>query len=252
MLRPYRLLTPFFAQELRGVSDHHRNALIHTLAEQKFDSDRPIYRLIGAEAIELHPDWASYFAMNFPIVAAWAERRWIAYLQARNPTVPAVSEKAGPPPRRDALQAQTRYWVKAFASLPEPPVCIYSGARLGPVGFHLDHFLPWTFVCHDALWNLLPVSPEANLSKGNRLPDRSYLDAFAKAQHAGLLATQKSMSKGEWDAAIGSFVGDLRIPVSNLLDPGILAEAYDQTVGALLEIAQSIGFEPGWRFGTQR
>ena len=60
------------------------------------------------------------------------------------------------------------------------------------------------------------------------------------------------MSKGEWDAAIGSFVGDLRIPMSNLLNPGILAEAYDQTVGALLEIAQSIGFEPGWRFGTQR
>lgn len=249
---PYRLIAPFFAQRLRGVPDHHRNALIRSLADELFDSARPLYRFASVGAIELHPQWAAYLAANFPIVAAWAERRWIAYLQSRNPTVPAVSEKTGPPLRRDALTIQTRYWRRAITAMPEPPVCIYSGTRLDPNRFHLDHFLPWTFICHDALWNLLPVSPEANLSKGNKLPDSSYLPRFAATQHAGLAAARRAMGKGEWETAVGSFVGDLRIPEAKLLDFAVLAEAYDRSVGAQLDIARGIGFEAGWRFGMDR
>ena len=248
---PYRLISPFFAQRLRGMPDHHRNALIRSLADELFDSARPLYRFVGSGAIELHPEWAAYLAANFPIVAAWAERRWIAYLQSRNPTVPAVSEKTGPPLRRDSLTAQTRYWRKAIVAMAEPPSCIYSGTPLDPDRFHLDHFLPWTFVCHDALWNLLPVSPKANSSKGNKLPDPSYLPRFAAAQHAGLAAARRVMGRVEWETATGPFVGDLRIPEANLLDPAVLAEAYDRSVRAQLDIAHGIGFEAGWRFAAE-
>ena len=128
-------------------------------------------------------------------MCAWSERRWIAYLQARNSTVPAVSEKLCPPPRREPLTVQTRYWSKAMAAMSEPLRCIYTGGPLDRERFHLDHFLPWTFVCHNSLWNLLPVSPKANTSKWNRLPDASYLPAFAASQHTGLIAARRGMLK---------------------------------------------------------
>ena len=245
---PYRLIAPFFSHQLRGVPDHHRNSLIRSLSEDLFHITRPLYRFVEPDTVELHPDWASYLADNLPIVSAWAERRWIAYLQARNPTVPAVSEKAGPPSQRNALTAQTRYWKKVIGAMAEPPRCIYSGTQINPNRFQLDHFLPWTFVCHDALWNLLPVSPEANSSKSNRLPHPLYLPAFAAAQNMGLVAARKIMNKAEWEAAANPFIGDLRIPEEQLLDPVTLAEAYDSSVGAQLDIARAIGFEAGWRF----
>lgn len=246
---PYRLITPFFADQLRGVSDNSKNALIRSLADELFTSVRPLYRFAGPSAIELHPDWMEYLAANFPIVASWADRRWIAYLQARNPTVLAVSEKTGAPLQRNALTIQTRYWRKVLGAMAKPPLCIYSGVPLDPDRFHLDHFLPWTFICHDALWNLLPVSPKANSSKSNRLPHPSYVPALAAAQHAGLAVARQIMSKGEWEAAANPFIGDLRIPEAKILDPAAVADAYDRSVGAQLDIARGIGFEAGWRFG---
>ena len=248
---PCRLLSPFFPGQLRGVPDHRKDRFIRALADDGFNDVRPLYRFSGPDAIELHPDWAAYLTANFPIVVAWAERRWIAYLQARNPAVPAVSEKLSAPPRRDPLRAQTRYWSKALAMMPEAPRCIYTDRPLDRERFHLDHFLPWTFVCHDSLWNLLPVSPEANISKGNRLPDASYLPAFAASQHAGLTVARRVMTPREWDAATAPFLGELRIPEAALLDAGSLRDSYHRLVGSQLDIARAIGFEPGWRFATQ-
>lgn len=245
---PGRLLSPFFAQDLRGKPDAVKGKLIQVLADDRFDAVRPLYRFLGADRIELHPDWVAYLAANFPIVSAWAERRWISYLQARNPAVPAVSEKLGPPLRRDPLTAQKRYWSRVMAAAPAALPCIYTGRPLQPDNVHLDHFLPWTFVCHDSLWNLLPVSPQANASKQNKLPDLSYLAPFARFQQCGLSAARAVMGQNEWEAATNSFVGELRIPEADLLTPGVLLDTYQRTVGSQLDIARAIGFEPGWRF----
>jgi hypothetical protein len=250
---PYRLISPFFARELSGMRDDKRNAAIVELADRHFDTTVPLYRLADMDAvtkatIEIHPRWADYIAANFPIVKGWAERKWITYLQARNPTVPAISEKTGAPLMRNSLAAQTRYWKAVFAASFEPPRCIYSGVLLDQNRFHLDHFLPWTFICHDAIWNLVPVSPEVNAAKGNRLPDVSYLPSLAVAQHRGLLAVRRVMKDTAWTAATSPFVGDLRISEDQLLDPDVMLEAYSRSVGPQLDIARGIGFQSGWRF----
>jgi hypothetical protein len=247
---PQRLLTPFFENHLRGTKDQQRDAEITRLASEQFTTARPLYRFAGSEAIELHPDWAEYLAANFPIVTAWAERCWIGYLQARNPTVPAVSEKTAAPLNRASVESQTRYWKTVFSASGELPRCIYSGSALNPDRFALDHFLPWTFICHDALWNLIPVSQEANAAKSNRLPDVSYVQLLADAQHRGLVAARRVMKDSAWTKATGSFVGDLRIPEDQLLDPSVLLEAYHRSVGAQLDIARVIGFQPGWKFAS--
>jgi hypothetical protein len=252
---PYRLISPFFARELSGMRDDKRNAAIFELADQQFDTTVPLYRLADMDAvaeatIEIHPRWAEYIAANFPIVKGWAERKWITYLQARNPTVPAISEKTGAPLLRNSLAAQTRYWKAVFAASLEQPRCIYSGVLLDQNRFQLDHFLPWTFICHDAIWNLVPVSPEVNAAKGNRLPDVSYLPFLAGAQHRGLLAVRRVMKDTAWTAATSAFVGDLRISEDQLLDPDVLLEAYSRSVGPQLDIARGIGFQSGWRFAA--
>ena len=245
---PYRLIAPFFARDLKGVPDHRRNERIRRSADMVFWTVRPLYRFLDNDRIELHPHWAEYIAENFAIVSGWAERRWIAYLQSRNPLAPAVSEKIGPPENRAPLTFQTAYWRQAISAMSEPPVCIYSGVTLDRDRFALDHFLPWTFVCHDALWNLVPVLPEANSAKGARLPHRVYVDGMVALQHRGLVTAEKLLSPREWGNVSASFVGDLRMSDDDLLDAGALVAAYAGTLEPQMAIARALGFEADWRF----
>ncbi|MBK5968358.1 MULTISPECIES: HNH endonuclease domain-containing protein [Thiorhodovibrio] len=48
------------------------------------------------------------------------------------------------------------------------------------------HHLPWSFVVHDQLWNLIPVPPSVNSAKSNRLPAADYLEPFTRLQHQAL------------------------------------------------------------------
>ena len=36
--------------------------------------------------------------------------------------------------------------------------------------YDIDHFIPWSFVMNDELWNLMPMDTSLNSSKNNRLP----------------------------------------------------------------------------------
>lgn len=49
--------------------------------------------------------------------------------------------------------------------------------------YEIDHFVPWSFVTNDEMWNLIPVNPSLNASKRDKLPnwDRYFL-SFAQNQ----------------------------------------------------------------------
>ena len=36
--------------------------------------------------------------------------------------------------------------------------------------YDVDHFVPWSFVMNDELWNLMPMDSSLNSSKSNKLP----------------------------------------------------------------------------------
>ncbi|MCI9127454.1 MAG: HNH endonuclease [Eubacterium sp.] len=52
--------------------------------------------------------------------------------------------------------------------------CFYCGKRLDK-SIHVDHFIPWTFVKNDNLWNLVLACPRCNLKKSGNLVSRDYL-----------------------------------------------------------------------------
>ena len=52
--------------------------------------------------------------------------------------------------------------------------CFYCGKKLDK-NIHVDHFIPWTFVKNDNLWNLVLACPKCNIKKSNRLPATNYL-----------------------------------------------------------------------------
>ncbi|WP_367268579.1 HNH endonuclease domain-containing protein [uncultured Pedobacter sp.] len=36
--------------------------------------------------------------------------------------------------------------------------------------FAVEHFIPYAFVSHDLIWNLIPADPSFNSRKNNKLP----------------------------------------------------------------------------------
>lgn len=249
-----RMLRPFFAQELRGLKDALVDQRLVELARDRFEEVRPLYRLDPELGVVIHPAWVTYLRRHSAIVRGWASWHWAHYMQSRNPNVPAVSVKLFPPLERDSLATQRTYWKRALEQ--GEWKCIYSAETLATSSLALDHFLPWSFVAHDRLWNLIPVSPSANSSKGAALPDPAYLDDFCLVQARGLVAARPHYSPKAWTQVTEAFVADLHL-TGNLLwgesldGPALqsaLKQQYHQTLPSLMALAQSTGFAAGWTY----
>ncbi|MEL0591747.1 MAG: HNH endonuclease domain-containing protein [Planktothrix rubescens PR222] len=246
----YRLIRPFFAEETRGLKDYDVNPTLINLAETKFDIKKPLY-CFNAEnkkncnAIILHQDWINYLEENYTIVRAWVSWEWLNYMQQRNPNIPNVVNKLFMPQQRDSLTQQTKYWKTILSN--KEINCIYSKVKLDPNNISLDHYLPWSFVAHDQLWNLIPTTQSVNSSKSNNLPSSQYFYEFVKLQHLGLTVSQKCCTEKQWNIYTESYLSDLQINnTSILLDLEKLNNAYQATITPLVTLAERLGFTTEW------
>lgn len=131
--------------------------------------------------------WMEYLQNNLGILLGWTDFNLITYLQRRNPTVPGISNKIYPPQERK-LTAATNYWKYIIQQ--GDVTDIYSGEILTTRGLSIDHFVPWSYVASDELWNLIPTEKSINSSKSNNLPDwDTYFSRLAHAEYDAYLIT---------------------------------------------------------------
>ncbi|MDF2387488.1 helix-turn-helix domain-containing protein [Nostoc ellipsosporum NOK] len=246
----YRLIRPFFTQETRGLKDYDVNPTIINLANNQFDTKKPLYCFNAEDqrnckAIILHPDWIQYLEENYTIVRGWASWEWLNYMQQRNPSTPNVVNKLFMPQERDSLGNQTKYWKTILEH--REIECIYSKIKLNKNEISLDHYLPWSFVAHDQLWNLIPTTKSVNSSKSNNLPSEEYFRNFVSLQHLGLTIYKQNVSQTKWLNDIESFVAELKVDQpDDLLNLEILMNVYTKTIQPLISLATLQGFTPNW------
>ena len=250
---PYRLLRPFLADETRGLPDWRVNKKIQESAEASFSTQKPVPYIIvdrGESSIEIHQDWHAYFELNLKILTDWADWHLTSYLQRRNPNTPAIASKLYLPKRRQPLLWQRRLWTPVFAQTQVR--CIYSNEVISQDQFHLDHYLPWSFVCHNEAWNLAPVAPTVNSAKSNSLPSIKYLSAFIDLQARALSLAKEHLSRSDWEAVCSSYESGLRIDFSDFTRPEQLRRSFEETIVSLASIAKRMGFTPDWDFEVNK
>ncbi|MBI2894522.1 MAG: hypothetical protein HYY06_13300 [Deltaproteobacteria bacterium] len=242
----YALVRPFLMGVVR-LSDTALKNRVLGVSEDEFLRDGHLYRLLEG-AIAVHPSWSRYLDRHGAIIRGWALWEWAAFMQRHNPNVPAVAAKLAPDPSREGLGRQQRYWRAVGRR--EALECIYTARPVDPEDLTLDHFVPWSFVVHDRLWNLVPVSAATNSSKGDRLPPVSSLEPLAHLQSSALAVARQPPRLKELDQYIDEFVADLGVDRA-LLEEGnpshmaaYLLRRYRDVVGPLLALASSHGFEP--------
>ncbi len=208
---PFRLLSVFFENELTGLNDSQKNRIIKRLASEQFNTNVPLYRFTNKDnEIEIHPAWEKYFVNNYAIIEGWLLWRWQNYLQDKNPNVPAITKKLFFPESRSSLAGQTKFWRTVMAV--DPITCIYSGTALLPKEISLDHFLPWSFLGHNQLWNLTPTQKVVNSTKGNRLPSlEQYFYQFVTQQLQAITTSKKILKQQSWENKMECYIVDLQI-----------------------------------------
>lgn len=165
---PYRMQSPFLP-EIKGKAwDGSKGELIH-----KINSNRRLIYYMGRydglhTEVRIQPDWLLYLQKNGEVLQGWIRYHLIQYLQRRNPGIPGIVDKLNPPQERK-LEDVRKYWrmILEFHPIRE----IYGQRELTEKDISIDHFVPWSYVAHDELWNLHPTTKEINSGKGNHLPD---------------------------------------------------------------------------------
>ena len=144
--------------------------------------------------IIISPLWMDYLRSNLGIILGWTDYNLIMYLQRRNPTVPGIASKIYPPQERK-LTAVTGYWKYQISKGGVRD--IYTGDLMTEKGLSIDHFVPWSYVASDELWNLIPTAKDVNSSKSNNLPDWSiYFGKLAKAEYNAYLLVEHDEKAG--------------------------------------------------------
>lgn len=245
---PFRLLSPFFTKELKGLSDGQKNAKTKELAQLNFHTTKPLYK-IQTHSIELHPNWYEYLVNNLSIVQAWTELNWLHYLQKKNPNTPAICNKLYPPLKRESLTTQRKFW-DAFL-IKNQTTCIFTNQILTVDNYELDHYIPWSYVGHNQHWNLIPVLNTANSSKSNNIPDKRYIPTFTEI-HKHAIDFLNSLPIKQQAQFIEDFMLGLQCTEQDIAqNDSIIKSKQTKAIESLTDMAGLQGFSDSWVYSVK-
>lgn len=99
---------------------------------------------------------------------AWA--RFLEQINDDNVLVRIIDKLELATPKREDLSVYREILRREF----EENTCFYCGKKLGKK-IHVDHFIPWSFVKDDKLWNFVLSCDKCNERKSNKLPKQDFL-----------------------------------------------------------------------------
>lgn len=183
---PYRLLSSFM-KELGGndpIWDQKTRLIAYI---ELINKSCCMPYTIGTERgldkkVFVEDRWKHFLIDNMVTIRGWIQMKKIKYLQDRNPGVPGIVYKLeAEKEKQRKLQNVRKLWAAVIENT--SIFDIYSGRLLGKKNYEIDHFIPWSFVTNDEIWNLMPVNASLNSSKRDKLPDwERYFVRFAQNQ----------------------------------------------------------------------
>lgn len=181
---PHRFLSPWFraadSQAAYAASQRYKNHCLYALY---------------ADHIEINPAWITYLQQHAGILRQFCYWNLAVYLQAKNPNVPDIPNKLIKLPVRKALTEQRKFWDIVIGELGSVD-CIYTNKILVIGDYAVEHFLPYAFVSHDLMWNLIPADRSFNSSKSDKLPSlETYFEPYFNLQCSALEIMQKKSPK---------------------------------------------------------
>ena len=228
---PHWFLSPWF----QGMSKSEIYSASKNIA------NKSIYALIDDE-IEINSEWRNYIYNNSKVLKDFCYWNLAIFLQSKNPNVPDIPNKLIKPAVRGSLTKQrTKFWDIVLTELGSIN-CIYTDKKLTKGNYAVEHFIPYNFVSHDLIWNLIPADKTFNSSKSDKLPpiDR-YFKPFFNLQKTAIEIVREKAPNNQ-------FLEDYLTIFSDLDEVGSLPinftmEKFKERIQPLITIAANNGFE---------
>lgn len=173
------------------------------------------------QILEIHPDAYKYLTRHKYLVEKLNYYEWLKFLEKVNPeeNAYALAQKLDQANKRKSLKKYRAFLSEVMGQ----EVCFYCGRELKACETHVDHFIPWSYVKSNQLWNFVLTCKQCNIKKRDQLPEINYLDEL-------LLRNQR---------------------LSSMLDHEMVGEEfssyYSDKLVAMFEGAMHNGLETGWK-----
>lgn len=229
---PHWFLSPWFPK-IENETDSMREKRIYS-ESQRFES-KSLYAL-HQDCIEINPFWVNYLISNARVLKDFCFWNLALFLQSKNPNVPDIPNKLIKPATRNGLNKQRiQFWDVVFDELGSVD-CIYTGEKLIKGNYAVEHFIPYSFVSHDLIWNLIPADKSFNSSKSNRLPIlEKYFEPFYQLQKNAYEIVRRRTPKNK-------LLEDY-LTVLHIEENSINHDKFKEIIQPLVSIASNNGFE---------
>ena len=184
---PYRALSGFFIGEKHSVNWGNISHVINYI--ESVNKHRILPYTLGTETglnrkVYINPIWKKIIQDNTVQILGWIKYEKVKWLQNNNPEVPGIVYKLSCLDDSMRKLNDARNLWNAILEV-NPIKDVFTGKKIDINNYDVDHFIPWSFVMNDELWNLMPMDPNLNISKSNLLPDwDKFFVQFARNQFA--------------------------------------------------------------------
>lgn len=220
---PHKFLSPWLGSDART-----------NIYELSLDESLNTPYLLYNDSIKISNSWWQYFNRNSGILKTFCYWNLTMFLQSRNPNVPDIPNKIHRPITRGSLNKhKIKFWdlvIKEYGAIE----CIYTGDYLNIGDYVIEHFIPYQFVAHDLMWNLIPANSNFNSKKSDKLPNFDiYFDSFFEIQKIGIDIIKRNTPKNR-------FLQDY-LPI--FPDLTIKKNKFEEHIKPMLSIAHNNGFQ---------
>ena len=183
---PYRALAGFFTRS-DEICDY--SSVRRTVAYiEKFNNEIVMLPYTLGTSSKLSKEvyfqkpWIEMIQNHTVSILGWIQYEKVLWLQKNNPEVPGLVYKLSPDNNMRNLGKVRNLW-EAIIDIREIRD-IFTDEVVKSNNYDVDHFIPWSFVMNDELWNLMPMDSSLNSIKSNKLPKwEPYFKRFAGNQY---------------------------------------------------------------------
>ena len=183
---PYRALAGFFHKSNECVDWGSVRRLTAYIEKINRDTVLLPYTL-GEESklkkkVYFQDAWIEMIRDQTVAILGWIQYEKVKWLQNNNPEVPGLIYKLVPMDEKMRKLNHVRKLWEGILTMHEIRD-VFTDEPIVSKLYDVDHFIPWSFVMNDELWNLMPMDSSLNSSKSNRLPKwEPFFVKFAKNQ----------------------------------------------------------------------
>ncbi len=184
---PYRALAGFFLKSDLPADWNSKRRMITYIEMINRDVVLLPYTLGNSSKLKreiyFQPAWMEMIQDNAVSILGWIQYEKVKWLQVNNPEVPGLVYKLSPMNEKMRKLHRVRKLWEGIMQISDVRD-VFTEEPMASHKYDVDHFIPWSFVMNDELWNLMPMDSSLNSSKNNRLPKWDpFFKRFAENQY---------------------------------------------------------------------